>query len=66
MHAMKHNQSLRILCIADNKISGEVASQLAARLRGTTKDVIESFKAHELAIPATHLEKVSKRKADHG
>lgn len=62
---MKHNQTLRVLCIADNKISGEVASQLAGRLRGTTKDVAESFRADELQIPAIHLEKGNRRRADH-
>jgi hypothetical protein len=65
VQAMKKNLTLRKLCIADNKISAEVASQLAGRLRGTTKDVAESFRADQLSIPAIHLEKASKRKTDH-
>ncbi len=65
VHAMKSNHHLKILCIADNKISSELATQLSARLRGTTKDVAESFRAAQLQIPAIHLEKVSRRKSDH-
>lgn len=53
--AMQKNVALKVLCIADNKISGDVAIGLAARLRGTSVDLIESFKAKQLIIPKIYL-----------
>ena len=62
--AMKKNRTLRVLVIADNKISGEVAAALAGRLKGNTKDVASSFRAKELTVPFIHQEKV-RRKGKH-
>lgn len=57
VEAMKTNLSLRVLCIADNKIGAHLACELSGRLRGTTKEVAESFRATQLHIPAIHLDK---------
>lgn len=63
--AMKKNLTLKVLVIADNKISGEVAASLAARLKGNTKDVAASFRTNELIVPLIHQEKI-RRKGKHG
>jgi hypothetical protein len=55
---MQTNFTLKVLCVADNKISREVSVALAGRLRGSTRDVFESFRANELSLPKIHLEKV--------
>ena len=58
--AMQHNFQIRILCVADNKISRDNAVAIAGRLRGSTKDVIQSFRADQLNIPAIHKEKIKR------
>jgi hypothetical protein len=58
--AMQSNFQIKVLCVADNKISKEVAIALAARLRGSTKDIYESFRADQLKVPAIHTEKKSR------
>jgi hypothetical protein len=58
---MKVNLSLRVICIADNKIGTHLATALSARLRGTTKEVAESFCASQLQVPAIHLHDYKQR-----
>jgi hypothetical protein len=60
MNALKKNRSIKILCVADNKISGEIAVGIAGRLHGNTIDVSKSFCASELNIRSIHLEKATK------
>jgi hypothetical protein len=57
VEAMKKNRTVRVLCIADNKCGPDIATQLAARLCGSSKDVVASFRAFELTIPSIHLER---------
>jgi len=63
MNALKINRSIRILCVADNKISGEIATGIAARLRGNTFDVSKSFCANELNLRSIHQPKPSTKKS---
>lgn len=58
--AMQSNFQIKVLCVADNKISRDVSIAIAGRLRGSTKDVIESFRANQLTIPSIHLEKAKR------
>lgn len=60
---MKVNLSVRVLCVADNKVGAHLAFELSARLRGTTAEVAESFRASQLRTPAIHLEKKEKRQS---
>ncbi|RYH22451.1 hypothetical protein EON65_19190 [archaeon] len=56
VEAMKVNLSLRVLCIADNKVGNPIATALSARLRGTAAEVAESFRADQLHVPSIHLQ----------
>ena len=60
---MRFNRTLRELCLADNKVGVEVMTQLAGRLRGSTRETARSARALELSIPAIHqVRKVYKSK----
>eukprot|EP00981_Chlorochromonas_danica_P010202 scaffold3057_cov163-Ochromonas_danica.AAC.8 len=63
VEAMKVNLSVRVLCVADNKVGAHLAFELSARLRGTTAEVAESFRASQLRTPAIHQEKKEKRQS---
>jgi hypothetical protein len=59
--AMQSNFTLRELVVADNKISREISVALAGRLRGSTRDVFNSFRSDQLSLPAVHKEREAKR-----
>ena len=50
--------SLRIVCLTDNKVGAEVVSLLAARLRGTTSDLLASLRAGETEVPELYHEEI--------
>ena len=64
-NALSTNSSLRMLCIADNKIGAELAALISGKLVGNITDIIRSFCAKELLIPNIHKEKVKRRGGAH-
>lgn len=55
---MKYNSSLCVVCLTDNKVGAEVVSLLAARLRGTTSELLTSLRAGEIEVPELYHEDV--------
>lgn len=59
-NAVRHSSTLRVLCLADNKIGTEVVTQLAALLKGSIIDVAHSVRYKELTVPVAHRDKESR------
>ena len=56
VNAVRYSNTLRKLCIIDNKIGAEILTQLSGLLKGTIMDVAHSVKYKELTLPAAHKE----------
>lgn len=56
VNAVRHSETLKKLCIIDNKIGVDILTQLSGLLKGNIMDVAHSVKYRELTLPAAHKE----------
>lgn len=62
---MLYNNTLKELCLVDNKIGADVMTLIIGRLKSaTTKNIINSVRANELITPIRHNE-YKRRIANH-